>query len=43
VVIWQNGNYVNNKNAKLVIDSSAKRFEFKVANGNWKLTGKHTL
>jgi hypothetical protein len=39
-VIWANGKYISNKNARLFPDTIANRFEFKVAVGNWVLAGK---
>ena len=40
IVIWANGKYISNKNAKPFADPTGKRFEFKVGKGNWVLAGK---
>jgi len=42
VVIWKNGQYISNENAKPFADSAANRFEFKLTKGDWKLVGKRT-
>jgi len=40
VVVWANGKYINNKNAKPVLDLAGDRVEFKVDEGDWVLVGK---
>jgi alpha-L-rhamnosidase len=39
-VVWANGRYINNKNAKPVLDLADDKVEFKVGKGDWVLVGK---
>ena len=40
IIIWANGKYISNKIASPYPDSATNRFEYKIAEGHWILTGK---